>query len=319
MSWKRTVVLFVFLIALALFYFFEIQKGHFNFQVFSLSPEPPALRILNISREETVHELEIRHGEEGDRFVLRRDEGGKWNLEEPIRYPAEPLIVDGLMTLLRLTPRARELPFEESQAEELGFQKPKLTICLAAGGELDKKCLWIGTDAAIIKGAYAKWQDEDRYFLVDEDFLKAFDKSLYSLRKKQIFNLIGRDISSIQFRSSHFEALIENKGSQWFSKKPAEATLGASAVGELLTALSGLYVKEFLDTEPKSDKKYGFHKPKRIIRVTFQDGTEATLIQGAEVGGRAAYYVKMQNEETLFLVSIEKLNQIEDHFRKVGL
>mgnify|MGYP001583376019 CR=1 FL=1 len=315
MSWRRTSF---FLAALALtwsvYHFYIHGKPRATESVFSFSQEPVRPRVLSLNPGELVHRMTIRDVSKESSISFLKLDDQSWRVKEPVDYPAESVMVDGFVSLLKLNPRIRELSFEGLEASEFGFDVPSLSICVATNIRPAQRCLIIGSDAAIAKGAYAKWKDEGRYFLVDQSFLQAFDKTLYSVRKKQVFNLLEKEIESIHRQSEKSAIEIQVQGKQWVLAKPVEAVLGPKAMDDLLIELNHLYVKEFLDDEPSKDSKLGFDPPSRSIQVRFKDDTHQTLILGREASRKDAYYARSDESGTILLISSGKVRQIERAF-----
>ncbi len=315
MSWERTSVLLLVVIALAAFYFVKIKRPSEN--AFSLATEAAKSRILSLSENETITGISLSDAAKGTKLSLSRSKDQSWRLVEPIDYPAESVVVDGLVSLLKLYPRIRSLSFEGLSLQEFGFDAPRLSICVVTDLKADERCLVIGSDAAVAQGAYAKWNNEAKYFLVDSQFITAFDKTLYSLRKKQIFTPLENDITLIQFRTAKSEFEIKHQGKEWMLEKPSKAIIGNDMMNELLLHLNNVFVKEFLDTARAENRKLGLQPGERLIRVAFQDGLEQKLIQGKESPGRDAYYALGEDGKTVFLVSLGKLDKIDQVFRKL--
>ncbi|MBI4358281.1 MAG: DUF4340 domain-containing protein [Candidatus Omnitrophica bacterium] len=315
MSWRKT---FFFLLAVAFlagFYYFRARQEHFSKDPFSFSREAARTNVLTLADGERVGHLTIQDASRGSEIALFKAQKKNWHMVRPIRYPAESLIVDGLVSLLKLSPRARQLSFEGLGADEFGFDAPRLRICVSTDRSSKERCLLVGSDAVVAKGAYAKWEDESKYFLVSRDFLNAFDKTLYSLRKKQVFTLLDQEVMSIEFLSREEERFIKSDGKNWSLEKPLKAALGSEAMNRLLMRLNDLYVKEFLDNENARNPRLGFEPADKRIRVTFRDGSHEMLIQGREAKGKDAYYAKKGDQETVLLISLGKLNKVESAFR----
>ena len=314
MIWKRTLLFLSILALLASVYYFKVYERPSRGGVFSFSPEPVRTSILQLEKNEAVSRLTLRDFRKKTEFLFERSPDRSWRVKRPVDYPAESVIIEGLISLLKVIPRARQLSLDGLQASEFGFDQPRLAVCIGVEGKEKDRCLLIGSDAAIVKGAYAKWEDEFKYFLVDQNFMSACDKTLYSVRRKQIFTLLDKDVRAIRYRFPKGEFEIIHKGKVWMVHKPVEAMLGSEAISRLLTELNGLYVKEFLDGGRWEDSSLGLKSSKRVIRVEFQDGSAQTLIQGAKAAGRNAYYA-LGDDQTVLLVSLGKLNRVEDAFR----
>ena len=315
MSWKRSLFFLFLLIAVASFYYFKVRQQYSAETPFSFSTESAKMSVLSLAGQESVDHLTLRDTSKESEISFQKTKGHNWRITRPVDYPAEFAIVDGFAALLKLSPRIRQFSTEGLSLSEFGFNAPRLSICISTNQRPNEKCLLIGSDAVAFKGAYAKWIDESKYFLVDANFVAAFDKTLYSVRKKQVFLLTDQEISSVHFRSSEHEYEIKHQRKQWWLEKPLHAGVGIDAVNSILVYLSGIYVKEFLDTELPEHQKFGLKQPARIIEVTSRDGSKQTLIQGREAPGQDAYYAQGSDGRTVLLISFGKLNKLEDAFK----
>jgi len=315
LNWKKTFLFLLVLIGIANLYYFKVHKESPADRTFSFSAESAKTYILTLNEKDSVNHFTIRDTSKKTEISFQRIKSHDWNITKPVDYPAETVIIDGLVSLLKLSPRLRSFPFEGLSEKEFGFDSPRLSVCTSTEQLPKERCFLIGSEAVAFNGAYAKWADESKYFLVEANFLSAFDKTLYELRKKQIFTLLDKEVSSIQFHSQKKEFEMKHKGKQWLLEKPVQAVAGSDAANNLLVYLNGLYVKEFLDSERPNDSKFGFKSPTRTIRIQFQDGSEQMLIQGREAPGRNAYYAQGSDGKTVLLVASGKLNKIEDVFK----
>lgn len=315
MSWKKTVFLLLLLVLTAWFYYGKVRTQSSSGSFSAVSHEAPARsRVLPLDSGESIERLTLKDHLKQTEISLSQTADHIWQIDRPVQYPAESLVVDGLASLLRLTPRSRELSLEGREQTGLGFDKPRLEICVSTGSKPVERCLLIGSDAAVVKGGYAKWADESRYFLVNVNFLSAFDKTLYSLRKKQVFDLFGKEISEIQFRSPDKERVLKREGDHWTMSKPNEAGLSSDSVEALLTLIDGLYIKDFLDGETPDDSKFGLTSRQGEIRILFKDGSEQILIWGLEAPGFDAYYALGSENKIPLLISRGKISEVAEKF-----
>ena len=315
MSWRKTVLFFLVLLAVAGFYYLKIWRGNPAESTFSLSSDAARSPVHSLAHGKSIIRLTLRDSSKKTEISFSKTNGQKWRITKPIDYPAETAIVEGFSALLKLSPRLRQFSTEGVSLKEFGLDSPHLSICISTNQKPEEKCLWVGSDAPAFKGAYTKWGDESKYFLVDANFVAAFDKSLYSARKKQVFTLTDREIKTVRFRSPDHEYELNHQGKQWWLDKPSHALVGSDAAELIFVSLNGIYVKEFLDAHHPEDQKFGFKQPARIIQITFADGTKQTLIQGSEVPGRDAYYAQGSDGKTPLLISLGKLNKLEAAFK----
>ena len=315
MNWKRTLLLIFVLTGLAFFYYHKLYHKPVETQpAFSL--DASQRYVLQLSNNEAVKRLSLDNPSKKLAISFEKDINNKWQIVSPVRFPAEPLIVDGFVTLLKLTPRLRHLSLDGLDSKDFGFDHPALKIYVGVSDQ-PNRCLVIGARSVIGEGAYARWENETTYFLVEQVFLNAFDKTLYTVRKKQIFSLMDDEITLIHFDSSSKDITIVQEGDHWMLKKPVEAIVSPQAMDALLTEIGSLYVKEFLDDEKTTDLKSNFDKTPRTIRVSFKHSKQK-LIQGSLAAGRDAYYAHLNEPDTVFLVSQGKLNHLEETFSKLS-
>ncbi len=315
MSSKRTLVFILIVVVLAIFYYAKLYKPTTG-PMSAFSPEVAQSFILDVPAHDNVNRLSLYDKSKDSTIVFEKDSKNTWHIVSPVHFPAEPLIVDGFVTLLRKTPRLRPLSAHEVDLKDFGFDQPNLKICVGVSQHKDR-CLLIGGKSVIGQGAYAKWEHETAYFLVEEIFLKSFDKTLYSVRRKQIFHLLEDEISEIHFESGKNKINLVHSGKQWTLRGRFEATIAPQIPSQLLLELSSLYVKEFLDDKNPDELKSKLKSPARTIRIVFRDGSEQVLLQGKSAQGRDAYFARFNEPETVFLVSRGKLDHLEETFSAI--
>ena len=326
MSWKRTFFLFLIFISIVLFYYYRADRSTVLSKPSLLSPDSagPQKPILELNLAEEIHQLsfnlsepksglnpsaERKENENPERVVLEYEGEKKWRIVHPVSAPAEAVVADGLTSVLRLMPRVRELSFQSSSARDYGLDRPRQKICVEYGQK--ERCLLIGSQGAILKGIYAKWEHEDQFFLASSELFNAFDRTLYSLRAKQVLSFEANEIRSLQVRRAERELLLLHEGNHWILKKPDSSIIGPETVQVVFSKLTHLYAKDFVDGVTSKDPKLGFQTPSCVIRLSFSDGSRQTLVRGSEASGLDAYYVENSERGAVFLVSIGKFSELE--------
>jgi hypothetical protein len=322
LSWKRTLALLLILGGLATFYFIKVKTQKKpaptrGAEISSGETTNPDLYVLNLKEKEEINRFQLHDFSKKTAFYFEKKNEKLWQLTKPVNYPGEFLIIDGFTRLLKLSPRFRELDFKGLKNEEFGFDRPKYKICVSTNVTSKEKCLLIGEEAVAGGGRYAKWEDEHEFFIVGNDFVSVFDKSLYSVRKKQIFDLLENPIHLIQSQGSMFELEIRRQGKLWLLEKPKQAMIGPDAMNALLVQMAGLFVKEFVDGEDWQNSKFGLKKPAQVLRVLFENKSEEVLMCGNEVFGREAFYCRTSADATVFLISSGKLDKVKQASKSI--
>ncbi len=315
MNWKRTVSLGLVLMSLAVFYFTKIHERKMTVAPAALlSSESSLLQVLPLKEGEEIVWLKVVHPQDKDFTVIfEKSSNREWNIVEPIQSPAESLIVEGMTHLLKLAPRSRELALNSSKLELFGLDKPEITICVKTNQNHQMRCFDFGSIAAVGNGFYVKWKDEDRYFIVNPMFRSVFENSLYTWRKKQVFNLSEKEIELIGLQLNHQDIKIAKEKSSWELKQPITATLGKQVVNDLLTELNSLYAKDFIDEKPKDFASLKLKPPLGTIRIQFVDGSQRSLFIGRPEFARDAYYAQIEGNAIL-LIAKNKIEKVEQAF-----
>ncbi len=313
MNWRRSLFLLLLLSALVVFYRLNIQKAPLKSQSSGVDLISKPGPVLKLGPAEKVVRIELIDPSKGTELQFAGVNTGTWRMSRPVDYPAENVLVDGLVALLKLSTRLREMTSAGVTLSDFQFDRPVFKVCVETSLSSQKRCLLIGSKAVAADGYYAKWVDEDVYFMVDQKFVSAFDKSAYALRKKQLFELLESGIRSIVYEGKSNRE-IRRTGKRWFLLAPKRSALGRERVNELLVALNNLYVKEFLDDKAANDPGLGFETNSETVRVRFEKEPERDLAIGGEVPGRAAYFAKTNQEPTILLISSAKWNKIRQAF-----
>ncbi len=290
------------------------------------APKPlelPSAGMELLSREEGDIRLIQIQNLDNHKIITMERSGNTWMIRYPVRYPADPMMAEGLAAALKYSKKARRMPAQRNW-EEYGLWRPSLKIGVETersergerGGE-KRKYLYLGDPAPVGAFVFARWEGEKEYFLIQSQLKNAFNVSLYSLRMKRLFTLPLKDISKIKVRTFSQEFELEKRGTDWFWMQPI-ALLGTripeKKIRKILSLREGLYVKDFLDGEPADDAK-AFPETPASITMFAENGAQEGLRVGLELPNRDAHYAKQESSAAgagpVLLVSKER---IQDFF-----
>ena len=266
--------------------------------------------------------IQLQKPDDKETMTLERS-GKEWVLKYPVTYQADKTMVDGLMTALRISQKARRLTREKGW-EEYGLLQPGLKIGIEAKGLPKRKYLLLGDLSPVAAMVFARWEDEADYFLLDARFKQAFDRSVYALREKRLVRLPLNSLEKIHVQtfSNNFE--LSQRNSQWFWTEPI-ARLGKPApreqMYEILMALRELYVKEFWDGQPVQETERGFSVSGPAIQVWDKNGKTSAVRFGNAVTEHDAYTALIDSEQVVLEVArgnIENFFKIFDTSEEKG-
>jgi hypothetical protein len=282
----------------------------------TLKPEPPAasepgsLKLLDLEKDAMTF-IQIQKPETKETVTIER-EGENWVIKYPISYLADNMMINGLSTALRVSNKARRLVREKGW-EEYGLLKPQLKIGVEAQGLSKRKYLLLGDQSPVAETIFARWEDEEDYFLLDSRLKESFDRSIYSLREKRLIRLSLNDLQKIHVRTftEGYELALEN--SEWYWTEPVSRLgkkITREQMYEILMALRELYVKEFLDGQPVQEVERGFTVAGPHIQVWDKAGKTSTVRIGREVAEHDAFYGLIDGEQVVLEIARGNIQKV---------
>ncbi|MBN1688658.1 MAG: DUF4340 domain-containing protein [Candidatus Omnitrophica bacterium] len=263
-----------------------------------------SMQLLPIAEDDEITAIQIQNLEKKENVTLKRENEG-WKISYPVEYPADSLIVDGLIAALTISNKARRL-VPEQDWEEYGLEKPELKIGIETK-KLDKRLyLYLGDTTPVGDFVFARWEGENEYFLLSANFKKAFQKSIYSLRMKRVFRLPFAKMAKMHVRTTTGDFEIAHHDDKWFWMEPIPILgerVPKEKVDDLFARVQDLHIKDFLDQEPHSKHELGFSLLGTAITLWVDDQHSEMLYLGNEVPTRDSFYAMREGEDVYFLVA----------------
>jgi hypothetical protein len=304
-----TVVLLFLVVSAAFFYLNPFDKPIIQRE--GVLPAEVSMELLEDQAEDqNINFIQIQNLETKQTITLHR-KNEKWQMTFPFSYPAEPQLAEGLVTALKLSKKARKLIPEKNWAE-YGLQRPSLKVGIETRPG-KRHYLSFGDASPIGRNVFARWDNEKEYFLVSTDLKKAFERSPYSLRLKQIFRTPLQEISKVRIKTESEQYEMTYQNGKWIWVEPVSRigeSLLKAQTDEILAAISDLNVKEFLDAEKKSASKLGLSLISPSIKIWGKGKEKESLQLGNEVPTKEAFYAKREDEKVLLLVARNNIRQL---------
>lgn len=329
-------VLFIFILAAAGFYFLNPGEA-------PKVPEVPAkeiMKVMPLDEKSPVRWLQVQNLIKNETVTLEK-KNEEWLMIYPVKYPAETVAVQGLITALKLSGRARRL-LPEKDWEEYGLLKPNIKIGIQTEEGKARRYLYLGDDSPVGPFAYARWEGEEEYFLIQRDLKRAFDRTVYSLRLKQVFRVPLKDVSKMRVRSMDQEYEVEKRADGWYWLEPIPLLgkpLAKRYVDQIVSQYGDLFVKEFLDDEKKSKEELGFGILSPWIKLWGRNPTVSARSQdpegpvlagtdknkaaeqitiGQELAARDSFIARREGENGYFLVARENVRKLFQIFETMS-
>lgn len=276
------------------------------------SAEQP--KVLNLAGGDSLSSLEIQNFASGERLALRR-KGSDWMLVSPVNYPAENFLVEGMIQALAFGRRDRRFPLKGRDPAEFGLNPPKIQITLQIGRE-GRRTLALGGESPVAGGGcYARWLAEDEAFLIPSQLKAAFERTVYSLRRKKLFRVHWDNVDVIYAKSGVRKYRLERKNGKWHWVIPSLAPeIPLEKVADLIYSFQALYIKEFLDGRSPKEREFGLGAPEILLTLGEEGGSEERLSLGARAKTKDALYAVREKEPLVLLVSEKNLRSLVELF-----
>lgn len=268
-------------------------------------PDPVAMQLLTLEKGDRIAKIKIEKKDQ-PAIVLSR-EGEDWKIEEPVSYPADQMLADGLSVAMIVSVKERKLPREKGKSwKEYGLEDSAIKVGVKTAMNDTWRVLFFGDSAAIGNFVYARWEGENEYFLVNADLKKAFDRTVYSLRFKQFFRTPLADVRKIRIKTLDGDYELTKQDDKWYWMDPV-SLLGEAAskeqVDDLLMLLRELGIKDFLDKETRSVSLFGISNISPQITLWGAKTNVESIKVGLEVPTKDAFYGQREGDPLLLLVA----------------
>jgi len=251
-------------------------------------------RVLAFERDE-VRQIRLERSWETEPVVLRREEGGDWEMVEPVAAAADQAAVNGMLNRLA-----------NGKAERFAVERPGPAELAEYGttpdGALIQVSLLLGEDRAEKRLRFGYEEAEGRHFAVDASRSPVFvvdsalvgqlRKSLFELRDRRPLSLDGDAVARVALSRPGQADLVAERdtagGSQWRVVAPVERQARSWRLTGLLTDLDGIEVKAFVsdgDSAAARSAVHGLNEPRLTITVDTGDGHRAIARFGDEAEG----------------------------------
>jgi hypothetical protein len=317
MSWKTTLGLVVVAALLGGYYYWYEVKGSEQRK----AAEEAAQRIFQLEKD-AIEAVTISRGQEEIKLAKDANEG--WMLTEPVRAKAEQRTVDEVLDGLVEGKRDKVIAEQATDLADFGLQEPSLVVEATVKDNGSPTVLHIGARTPTMGGYYAREGEQSKVLMVPTSLHSKFDKNVFSLRDKTVLALDQGQVKRLEVHQGDQLIAIESEGDQgWKMVAPLEAKADTTKVNDLISAINGAKVKEFVEEAPQDLATYGLNPPR--WRLTFfigDDRAAKTLLLGDEDAAKGGLNAKRGAMDNVFLVEtklLEKLPQEISHWRDRAL
>jgi hypothetical protein len=247
-------------------------------------------RLLPIEVEEVTSVFVERDGM-GTRLERIEGEGtdenanGEWRLAEPLVSRADGEEVRSLLSSLTGLEKKREL--SGIAPSEVGLETPRLRLTIATAE--DEWTLSVGSEVPATDDVVVSVEGRGA-FVTAGRFVEDLEREPGEWRARDVIAAHADEIREIRILGSRDDLVLVREDDHFVLEEPVRDAADEEAVGELLTALTGLEVEQFLDGE-LIGPDLGLDPPSYEMAVTFEGREEPLVVRlGAlEPGGELRF------------------------------
>jgi hypothetical protein len=214
------------------------------------------------------------------KIILMRDKKNRWHITEPLIAPADSREVRKILRALTIGKIQRVIQNTREDEAQYGLAPPHMILTLTAGEA--SEVIELGNRAPLSSTLYARKRSDHIIILTTLNPLTFANKSLHTLRKKEIlafdtrqaeeFQIDRGDEQLILFRQPGAHGLSPN----WSFRSPMKGPADRTTVGLLLRDLEGLRAEGFVDSQIEKEqllKKLGPPKVTATVHARNRDHT----------------------------------------------
>lgn len=216
-----------------------------------------------------VDRVEVTVRGESVARVFKKDADG-WSMLSPTTCPATEWEVNsGIVEKVGNLKYTKEYKVGDKHRPDDAITRlnnPAATVKLMKGGQTLAE-LHVGNRLGTGRGNYIKRGGSDSIYESQESLAGAFDKKISTYRNKRILNIKLDDVREVQAAGLSNYKLVKS-GQNWLIEQPERGRADKTAVeSNVVSPLIGLYVQDFVDDAPASDKPYGLDEPRLTLTV----------------------------------------------------
>lgn len=310
MSFKKTLIFLVILLALGGYYYVVEVKMAAKKQ----AAETADKRLFAVQKDEiTTLTLKRADGE----ITLKKGEKG-WQMEQPVSAATDGAEVDRLLTAFVDAQRDKTIAENAEKLDEFGLNAPSLTIA-ATNAANASFSVALGKETPTASGFYAKVGDKPQVVSIDNLTQANLNKTAFDLRDKTVLAFDPAQVKKAAFTLPASDAApamtveLTQDNSSWSIAAPQPLRADTEKVNAILSQMKSTKVKEFVSETPTNLAEYGLDAPQKSLALTIgEDPAPQILLIGKRNDEKGGVYAQHTATGNVFLIP----STVDDEFPK---
>ncbi|MDR2462791.1 MAG: DUF4340 domain-containing protein [Verrucomicrobiales bacterium] len=262
--------------------------------------EMSARQVLNF-KVDNINRLELI-SDKGS-FIFHKD-GKNWQIQAPVKYPANSAAVAGLLSQLSFIERKATLDKNQlGDLSQYGLKTPGTVVKLkdqtGADYELD-----LGQNTAVAGAVYARIVSGRResYAVIEQGVARLAQRSLDQWRSHRVFDFAVDEVTGVVLHEDARDIEIKRDGEWWKIVKPLAADADENEMRAFLAGLQSLQATQFVTDNPAEYTNYSLTTPYLTLDISLGGETVSLRVGKVEAGEEVKYYAQQTARPTVFAV-----------------
>jgi hypothetical protein len=287
---------------------------------FFAGPEPgtyereiAARQVMNLAAADINH-LEITSAKGS--FVFNRDDKNTWQMQSPIKYPANGDAISSLLSQLSFTERkvtldASQLGDLQQSLARFGLKSPETMLKLRTKSGANYE-LALGKETAVAGAMYARIaQDgEENYIVIEQSLAPFIQKSLDQWRSDTVFDFTSEQVRGLALHQESKDVEVKKEGEDWQITKPLAANADENEMQSFLASLLGLRATQFVTDNPAEYTNYNLNSPFLVLDINLGKKNVSLRIGKVDANNETKYYAQQTARPAVFVVQKQAVDFI---------
>jgi hypothetical protein len=292
MKFKGTAGMIAVLLGLAVYYFFvDLPTEKKKAQEKEIAGKVLYFKIADIEEFSLIkNEATI---------TLQQTKNSTWRISKPLKAAGDNPETESFLSEIENLKKFRVVEKNPKDLTQYGLQNPTFKIHLKFK-EGKEKTLLLGHDSPMGGKIYLKFKNEPKVLLATTSKTR-FDKSVYDLRDKTIFNFSSGAINQIQIKREKNPFNLTQEKGEWLVSGEMKSKADKDEVLAFIQAIQFSRIKEFESENPDSLKPYGLDKPITTLTLKTEKKNKYSIALGNPKIGSGTF-AKKEDAPGVFLV-----------------
>lgn len=233
-------------------------------------PKDPVSRKLVDLTFGDVKGYEIKHGSDAARAFTRAGDS-EWNMTAPIATAAQGSQVESdVRKILDLEYDKAYGPQDDPPGNDLTSLDTPVAVVKVTDKDDKTHVLKIGARQQLSEKTYVQKVGSETVYLVPGDLNSQFDNKLHEYRSKRLLSFRSADVDRLEV-SGETNYIAVKAGNGWNIEAPFQARADLPTLNRAASALSNLFVVDFVEDNPSTLRPYGLDPPRLTAKIIWHE------------------------------------------------